>query len=394
MGFCPTLQACTKPYGIHVAMEDTLLEEAVTPLASFPDDQPPLFEAVVVTLGSLPDDTLLLVVAACNNEYSMPLFEAVKGLGCVSKGVRQQLHRLQPLVGVLSLTVVQRPAHDPWRVTLLYTGMLTEAVVEQARQGRVRSIAAVHTTTPAPFTTRASICMQGTTLAPAVARRVVPGLLGAGCSLRELDMSFVRLDNTWALAFGEAALLGAVCSAVLRTLRLTGCALRGPLPELRLRALQELHLNDNQLMGGLEPFRHCTALRDLDLGSNKLTGGLEPLLRCTALQILNLSSNRRLTGGLEPLKGCTALRELFLFNNFLTGGLEPLRSCTALEVLDVGRNLLTGGLEALRGFTALHVLHLGNNQLAPASDEDKAHFEEQCCWEERDDTDSDSESEG
>ena len=386
---------------------------AAVTLASFPDDaflqivaacgdtaddQPPLFEAVVVTLGSLPDDTLLLVVAACNDEYSVPLFEAVKGLGCVSKGMRQQLHRLQPLVGVLSLTVVQRPEHDPWRVTLLYTGMLTEAVVEQARQGRVRSIAAVHTTgfdlQGAGVSTLASICMQGTTLAPAVARTVVPGLLGLDCSLRELDMSFVRLDNTWALAFGEAALLGAVCSAVLRTLRLTGCALRGPLPELRLPALQELHLNANQLMGGLEPFRHCTALRDLDLGSNKLTGGLEPLQRCTALQILNLSSNRRLTGGLEPLKGCTALRELSLFNNFLTGGLEPLRSCTALEVLDVGRNLLTGGLEPLRGFTALHELHLGNNQLAPASDEDKAHFEEQCGWEERGDTDSDSESEG
>ncbi len=40
-------------------------------------------------------------------------------------------------------------------------------------------------------------------------------------------------------------------------------------------------------------------------------------------------------------------------------------------------NLLTGGLEPLRGCTELMVLNLENNQLVP-SDEDKAHFEEQC----------------
>ena len=54
-----------------------------------------------------------------------------------SKGLQQQLDRLQPLVGVPSLAVVQRSNHGPWRVTLMYRGELTEAVVEQARQGRV-----------------------------------------------------------------------------------------------------------------------------------------------------------------------------------------------------------------------------------------------------------------
>ena len=339
----------------------------------------------VVTLASLPDEILHLVIAACDYEDGVPLFKAVKGLGCVSKGMRQQLHRLQPLVGVLSLTVVQRPAHGPWRVTLLYKGELMEAVVEQAWQGRVRMINVVtrHIHGDDPFT-------PGMTLAPAVARRVVPGLLGAGCSLLDLDMSSVKLDNTWALAFGGAV----VCSPVLRTLRLTGCALRGPLPELRLPALQVLALNANQFMRGLEPLRSCTALQDLNLSSNKLTGGLEPLRACKALRELRLESNRRLTGDLEPLRGSTALRKLSLFNNFLTGGLEPLRSCTALEMLDLGRNRLTGDLEPLRGLTALKVLGLGNNHLAPASDEDRAHFEEQCGWEERGDTDSDSESEG
>ena len=352
-----------------VAMEETANEEVVTS-----------GNEEVVTLASLPDEILQLVITAFSDtEDDPPLFYAVKGLGCVSKGMRQQLHRLQPLVGVRSLAVVQRPAHGPWCVTLLYDGELTEAVVEQARQGRVHSIGAVNTMTLAPRIT----------LAPVVARRVVPELLGAGCSLLKLDMWSVRLDNTWALAFGEAA----VCSPVLRTLRIFGCALRGPLPELRLPALQVLALNANQFMRGLEPLRGCTALQRLSLSENKLKGGLEPLRGCTALQVLHLDSNR-LTGGLEPLRGCTALRELTLFSNFLTGGLEPLRSCTALEMLDVGRNLLTGELEPLRGFTALQELHLGNNQLAPASDEDKAHFKAQCGWEERDDTDSDSESEG
>ena len=369
----------------------------------------------VVTLASLPDEILHLVIAACDDyEDGVPLFEAVKGLGCVSKGMRQQLHRLRPLVGVKSLTVVKRPAHGPWRVTLLYEGMLTTAVVEQARLGRVRSINT-----------------QGRMQVPVVSRRVVPELLGAEGSLLELELSFLLLDGTWASIFGEAA----ACSAVLRTLRLCGCGLQGLLPELRLPALQALYLENNQLSGGLEPLksRGCTMLRVLDLQSNQLTGGLEllrgckalqqlnlqhnlltgglePLRSCTALQVLCLSDNQhtggleplrgctalrvleiqfnKLTGGLEPLRRCTALRELWLDgnnpawekdlpSNQLTGGLEPLRGCTALQQLALPGNLLTGGLEPLRGCTELMVLNLENNQLVP-SDEDKAHFEEQC----------------
>ena len=57
-----------------------------------------------LTLVSLPDDAFLLVIAACGDEDDegdgVPLFEAVMGLGCLSKGMRQQLYRLQPLVGV------------------------------------------------------------------------------------------------------------------------------------------------------------------------------------------------------------------------------------------------------------------------------------------------------
>ena len=101
------------------------------------------------TLGSLPDDAFQQVIEAfteiggnvpfvpCWAAFALPFFDAVKVLGCLSKGMRQQLHRLQPLVGVRSLSVVQRPAHGPWRVVLFYTGRLTAAVFEQARLGRV-----------------------------------------------------------------------------------------------------------------------------------------------------------------------------------------------------------------------------------------------------------------
>ena len=260
-------------------------------------------------LETLPDDSFQQVIDACSNgNDGLPLFEAVKGLGCLSKALLQQLHRLQPLVGVRSLAVVQRPAHGPWRGALLHSGALSEAVVEQARQGRVRSIDASKTSLPRTMGPRL-----------ALARRVVPELLGAGCSLLELDVSFVKLHVggnwgcTWASIFGEAA----VCSAVLRTLRLNRCGLRGPLPELRLPALQVLDLSGNAFTGGLEPVQHCTALRHLELhGQNKLTGSLEPLRGCTGLTELSLAYNK-LTGGLEPLRGCKALQKLYLMGNLL-----------------------------------------------------------------------------
>jgi hypothetical protein len=377
-------------------------------------------KAAALTLVSLTDDAFLLVIAACGDEElehwtvseddGVPLFEAVKGLGCLSKGMRQQLYRLQPLVCVRSLAVVQRSNHGPWRVTLMYRGELTEAVVEQARQGRVRSINTSDRNTP---------------LATAVARRTIPDLLGEGCSLLELDVSYSQLlgsteqlYNTWAATFGEAA----VCSAVLRTLRLQRSNLLCPLPELRLPALQVLELTQNRLTGGLGPLRRCTSLQCLQLSGNQLTGGLEPLRGCTALRILELSGNtftggleplrgctklqtlqvpyNHFTGGLEPLRGCKALELLYLESNHLTGSLEPLHGCVALQCLALSQNQITGSLEPLRGCTALAGLELesnkltgdleplrgcaalqwlycGDNQLTPTK-ADKAHFEKQC----------------
>ena len=308
--------------------------------------------AATLTLAALPDDALLQVIDACANGYTdeVPLFEAVKGLVC-SKALWEQFHRLRPLVAVRSLAVVQRPNHGPWGIVLLYKGTLAAAVLTQARKGRVRSI---DTT-------------DGALAAPALARRVVPELLGAGCSLLDLRLNHVRLhywqnglllSGTWAAAFGKAV----VCSAVLRALHLVECGLQGPLPDLKLLSLQDLDLSKNQLTGGLEPMQRCGALRELCLSCNHLTGGLDPLRNCTALRILALADND-LAGRLEPLQACTALQYVLLNDNILTGGLEPLRGCKELRELDLSDNQLIGVLDPLRKCTALWCLDLGSNQM-------------------------------
>ena len=91
-----------------------------------------------------------------------------------------------------------------------------------------------------------------------------------------------------------------MCSAVLRHLRLEDCGLRGPLPELKLPALQVFYTGDGKPSDGNQPT------------GNLLTGSLEPLRGCTALRCLSLHNNK-LTGGFEPLRGCKALSGLTLF---------------------------------------------------------------------------------
>ena len=143
-------------------------------------------------LALLEDDTFLQILAACSEAHDggsslhadVPLFKSVKGLAC-SKGMMQRLHRLRPLVGPKSLAVVQRPALGPWRVVLLWMGVeVTEALVEQARLGRVRTI-------------EGPLWPPMQTPTPEVARRVVPEMLGAGCSLLELKLDCMKLNGTW-----------------------------------------------------------------------------------------------------------------------------------------------------------------------------------------------------
>ena len=82
-----------------------------------------------VTFDSMPGDVLRQVIAACSDDISpgqevhhdgatscvetlgVPRFEAVKGLACLSKGMRQQLYTLLPHVDGEA-----RPVHGPWEV--------------------------------------------------------------------------------------------------------------------------------------------------------------------------------------------------------------------------------------------------------------------------------------
>ena len=128
-----------------------------------------------------------------------------------------------------------------------------------------------------------------------------PGPAVRGRSLLGRFVVRLKLKGTWDSTFGGAA----VGSTALRKLRVTGgpgsSGLRGPLPELRLPALQELDLGQNQFTGGLEPLKFCTGLQTLNCNGNRLTGGLEPLRNCIGLRELNVSGNR-LTGGLDALR--------------------------------------------------------------------------------------------
>ena len=85
-----------------------------------------------MSVDSMPDNLFQLVFAACSDEINsrkgvhhdstetistyieslgVPRFEAVKGLACLSKGMRQQLYTLLPHVDGEA-----RPVHGPWEV--------------------------------------------------------------------------------------------------------------------------------------------------------------------------------------------------------------------------------------------------------------------------------------
>ena len=136
-------------------------------------------------LDCLPDDALLLIIKACCHDPSlaMPELETVHGLGNLCWAVQQQLQRLRPEVIVHDIDIAQRLAPaaigGSWRIVLSYAGEPTSAVMEEAARGRVRLIDA-----------------RCTTLADEVASRVVPDLLGAGCSLRVLGLSSVQLNGS------------------------------------------------------------------------------------------------------------------------------------------------------------------------------------------------------
>ena len=147
-----------------------------------PDEQDP-----AAALDTLPDDLLLHIVVACGGEWLLGVPELH------GRGERSWQPVQRCLGAALSATSPrvqagpQPPRNNgaphsycPWRCVLLYTGEPTatvvDVVVDEARRGHVRSIDA-----------------RRTTLTPAVAKRVVPELLGVGCSLLDLKLEGLQL---------------------------------------------------------------------------------------------------------------------------------------------------------------------------------------------------------
>ena len=147
-----------------------------------PDEQDP-----AAALDTLPDDLLLHIVVACGGEWLLGVPE-LHGRGERSW---QPVHRClgAALIGYIpSCTGGSTASPQQWSASLVARGdaccctrasqrrHLVDVVVDEARRGHVRSIDA-----------------RRTTLTPAVAKRVVPELLGVGCSLLDLKLEGLQL---------------------------------------------------------------------------------------------------------------------------------------------------------------------------------------------------------
>ena len=103
-----------------------------------------------------------------------------------------------------------------------------------------------------------------------------------------------------------------------------------------LTALQELHLGDNQLTGGLEALQGCPALQTLYLEGNQLTTLPESIGQLSTLEGLDLEGNHLRSRGLmavaDALKTNTALQQLRFCNNGV-GAVRPPRVARCTNTL-------------------------------------------------------------
>lgn len=134
-----------------------------------------------------------------------------------------------------------------------------------------------------------------------------------------------------------------------------------------MRALSELHLNDNLLTGCIPAeLGQLHALTLLDLANNQLTGCIpKELGRLLHLTVLRLFGNQ-LTGPIPvELSHLDRLKELILNENELSGHIpKELGLLHALLKLDLGVNKLTGCIpKELGQLHALRKLCLCFNQL-------------------------------
>jgi Leucine-rich repeat (LRR) protein len=129
----------------------------------------------------------------------------------------------------------------------------------------------------------------------------------------------------------------------LNTLHLEQNALSGPIPHrlfAAFSAMNEVHLSENQLIGGTLPaniFGPKSQLNKLSLSNCRFSGTIpSSWSNWTALNNLDLSNNQ-LTGSIPTLPNCYYL---YLANNSLSGTIPALSK--SLGSLDLSRNKLTG----------------------------------------------------
>ena len=118
-----------------------------------------------------------------------------------------------------------------------------------------------------------------------------------------------------------------------------------------LPGLEELHVRDNCLGGGLGPLEGLSALREvtipakhpwLDLrpcnGSGGLDGGLGAVSGLGGLEVFDLSHNA-LEGDISAVENLTLLTDLALNENFIGGNISSVHNLSGLKFLGVGARM-------------------------------------------------------
>jgi hypothetical protein len=119
----------------------------------------------------------------------------------------------------------------------------------------------------------------------------------------------------------------------------------------KLRALQHLRVDSNQLTALPESIGQLAALQELYASKNQLTALPESIGQLAALQHLHVDSNQ-LTALPESIGQLAALKQLHVDSNQLTALPESIGHLAALEQLNVNCNLLTAVPESIGQLTA------------------------------------------
>jgi Leucine-rich repeat (LRR) protein len=188
-------------------------------------------------------------------------------------------------------------------------------------------------------------------------------------SLQALGLS----DNSF---FGSIpASIGTGLKRYLKTLSLDGNMLTGDIASLqRLRYLEYLYLNDNDLVGRLDHgvLADMNFLEEVDLSGNWISSSIpQYLFTLNKLKILDLSNNT-LTGSLPMLDmehstRISTLEFLSFRNNSLSGSIPEglFADLSKLYHLDLSFNQFTGDCPDVIGdeLTSLAYFFIGNNNL-------------------------------